>query len=251
MTQTEEIIKAMNALRLGETAKAVPSLISQAEAAAESYGDFLLRVIKYEQEQRAKKARERRLKWACLPYQRSIDEYDLSFQPALSQRQLNELKSLNWVDQSFDLILLGPTGVGKTLLSVGLCLQAIEAGYKAIFITMGQLIKLLRMETTSRRAQIRLNRLREADLIVIDDLMFLALDRREANLFFHFINEVYEQTSFIITSNKAPQEWGEMIGDEIITGAILDRFVAKSEIVQLQGESYRIKHRQTIFKGDG
>ncbi|WP_162261556.1 ATP-binding protein, partial [Schleiferilactobacillus harbinensis] len=126
-----------------------------------------------------------------------------------------------------------------TFLSVGLCLQAIEKGYRAIFITMGELVKALKMETISRRSQILLKRLREAHLLVIDDLMFLALDKKEANLFFHFINDIYEETSIIITSKKGPQQWGELIGDEIIAAAILDRIVQKSEIIELTGDSYR------------
>lgn len=81
----------------------------------------------------------------------------------------------------------------------------------------------------------------KADLIVLDDLMFMALDKPEANLFFHFINKLYEQTSFIITSNKSPEQ-------SVITGAFLDRMVQKSQVVELVGESYRVTHRQTIFK---
>lgn len=247
MEQTKELTEIMRALRLTETARAAPALIAEANKQQYSYADFLLQVFRYEQEQRAIKARIKRLKNANLPYERALDEFDLTVQPGISQRQLNELKSLTWVDQSYNLVLLGPTGVGKTFLSVGLCLQAIEKGYRAIFITMGELVKALKMETISRRSQILLKRLREAHLLVIDDLMFLALDKKEANLFFHFINDIYEETSIIITSNKGPQQWGELIGDEIIAAAILDRIVQKSEIIELTGDSYRVTHRQTIF----
>lgn len=247
MEQTKEIQAIMQELRLSATAKVISKLIQTANADEATYGDFILSVMKREQQERAEKARLRRLNWATLPYQRSLNEFDLSLQPALNQKQMNELRDLNWIDQSYNLILLGPTGIGKTFLSIGLCVEAINKGYSAIFITMGDLVRTLKTETISRQAQIRLKRLYKADLIVLDDLMFMALDKSEANLFFHFINKLYEQTSFIITSNKSPEQWGEVIGDEVITGAFLDRMVQKSQVIELVGESYRVTHRQTIF----
>lgn len=250
MDANKEIIRIMRDLRLGETCTAVPDLIAKANEKELSYGDFLLSVVTYEEQQRGEKARQRRLKWAALPYLRSLDEFDLTVQPALNQRQMNELRSLNWIEQNYDLVLLGPTGVGKTFLAAGLCLEAVNAGYNAIFVTMGDLITTLKMEVSAKSAQLKMRRLRKANLIVIDDMMFIALDRQEANMFFHFINDVYESTSIIVTSNKSPTAWGEFIGDEIITGAILDRIVARSEIIQLTGDSYRVSHRQRIFAKD-
>jgi DNA replication protein len=207
MAQINEIQAIMRELRLGATAEAVSQLIQTANNEKATYGDFILKVLKYEQRERSEKVRLRRLNWASLPYQRSLEEFDLTSQAALNQKQMNELRALNWVDQSYNLILLGPTGVGKTFLSIGLCIDAIDQGYSAIFMTMGDLIKILKTETISRQAQIKLRRLNKADLIVIDDLMFMALTKQEANLFFHFINKLYEQTSFIITSNKNPEKW--------------------------------------------
>lgn len=247
MEQTKEIQAIMQELRLGATAEAISELIQTANTNEVTYGDFVLSVMKHEQHARFEKARLRRLKWATLPYQRSLNEFNLTVQPALNQKQMSELRTLNWVDQSYNLILLGPTGVGKTFLSIGLCVEAIDSGYNAIFITMGDLVRNLKTETVSRQSQMRLRRLYKADLIVLDDLMFMALDKQEANLFFHFINKLYEQTSFIITSNKSPDQWGETIGDEIITGAFLDRIIQKSQVIELVGESYRVTHRQTIF----
>ncbi|BDR57533.1 IS21-like element helper ATPase IstB [Xylocopilactobacillus apis] len=248
MEQIKEIQTIMKELRLSAAAKVIPELVQTANVDQASYSDFLLSVMHKEQKERAEKARLRRFTWATLPYQRSLDEFEVNIQPALSQKQFNELRELNWVDQSYNLILLGPTGVGKTFLSVGLCVEAINNGYSAIFITMGDLIKVLKTETISRQSQIRLKHLLKANLIVLDDLMFMALDQDEANLLFYFINKLYEQTSFIITSNKSPEQWSEVIGDEVITGAILDRIVQKSQVIEMIGDSYRVTHRQTIFK---
>lgn len=92
-----------------------------------------------------------------------------------------------------------------------------------------------------------MKRITSSDLVIIDDLTFMAMDRNEANMFFQLINRLYGQTSIIITSNKGPEEWGELLGDPAITTAILDRIIHKSEVIHLSGDSYRIRHRETIF----
>ncbi|KEF39990.1 DNA replication protein, partial [Schinkia azotoformans MEV2011] len=88
-----------------------------------------------------------------------------------------------------------------------------------------------------------------SDLVIIDDLMFMAMDKREANLFFHLINQLYDHSSIILTSNKGPEEWGELLGDPGITIAILDRIIHRAEVIHLNGDSYRMRHRSTIFEG--
>jgi DNA replication protein DnaC len=112
---------------------------------------------------------------------------------------------------------------------------------------MDTLIQLFKTQEISRQAKFKLKRILNSDLIILDDLMFMAMDRNEANLFFQFINKVYGQSSLIITSNKGPAEWGELLGDAAITTAILDRIIHKSEVIQLSGDSNRLKYRKTIF----
>lgn len=142
---------------------------------------------------------------------------------------------------------MGPPGVGKTHLAVGLGIEAIRQGYKVRFTQMDELIHVLKTQEITRSARTKLNRLTRSDLVIIDDLMFMAIDRREANLFFQLTNKLYGQTPVIITSNKGPEDWGEILGDPAITTAILDRLIHKSEVISLTGDSYRLKHRKTIF----
>jgi DNA replication protein DnaC len=113
---------------------------------------------------------------------------------------------------------------------------------------MGELVQLLKTEEFIRKSQTELKRLREADLVIIDDLMYMAMDQREANLFFHLVNHLYERSSIILTSNKGPEEWVELMGDQGITTAILDRLLHRVEVIQLnENDSWRLKNRTTIF----
>ncbi len=192
---------------------------------------------------------EKRLKWAKFPYLKTLDEFHIEEQQSLSTRQLKQLRELNWLEQQYNLILLGPQGAGKTHISVGLGIEAIQKGYRVSFSTMGELVHLLKTEEYIRKSQMQLKRIKESDLVIIDDLMYMAIDQREANLFFHLVNHLYERSSIILTSNKGPEQWGELMGDQGITMAILDRLLHRVEVIQLnENDSYRLKHRSTIFE---
>ena len=134
-------------------------------------------------------------------------------------------------------------------MAVGLGIEALNNGYKVRFVTMADLIHLLKTQEISTRSRNEIKRIIDSDLVIIDDLMFIAMEKNEANMFFQLINKLYGQTSLIITSNKGPEDWGELIGDPAITTAILDRLIHKCEIINIQdNDSYRMKHREKIFK---
>jgi DNA replication protein DnaC len=212
-----------------------------------SYEKFLEELLLCEIKGREEKRFERRLRHASFPEYKTLEQFDLNEQPSLSKRQFNQLKELSWIEQGYNLILLGPTGVGKTMLSIGLGIHAINNGYKVHFTTMNDLVYILKTQEIIRTSKARYKRIVESDLVIIDDLMFMAMEKHEANLFFQLVNKLYGQSSIIITSNKGPEEWGELLGDPAITTAILDRIVHKCEVITLDGDSYRLKHRKTIF----
>lgn len=243
----EHLQQQLRTLRLVETANELPSIIQQAEQEEVTYRVFLDQLLCFEQSRREAKLVEKRMKWASFPYFKTLKEFNLAEQQSLSKKQLNQLSELNWLEQSYNLILLGPPGVGKTHLATGLGIEAIQQGYRVSFVSMGDLVHALKTQEITRKSQIRIKRILDCDLVIIDDLMFMAMDPREANLFFHLINQLYDHASIVLTSNKGPEEWGELLGDPGITTAILDRIIHRAEVIHLSGDSYRMKHRSSIF----
>ncbi|SDB84632.1 DNA replication protein DnaC [Pelagirhabdus alkalitolerans] len=249
MMTLESLQKQFKTLRLAETSEYLPDLIRCAESKDWTYRELLTEMASYELKRRGEKQIERQLKWAAFPAHTTLEMYNLNEQQTLSQKQIKQLSELTWIDQLYNLVLLGTAGVGKTHLATALGIKAVHQGYQVMYITMEELIRHLKAEEFTRKAQIKMKRIRAANLVIIDDLMFMAMDQREANLFFHLINDLHDKASIILTSSKGPSEWGDLLGDQGITTAILDRILHRIEVIQFQGEdSHRMKNRTSIFK---
>jgi|ERR1017187_7787402 DNA replication protein DnaC len=248
MNSNNKISSYCKQLRLSVVEQHVNALADQASAEGISYLEFATRLLGAEINHRNAKDLERKIKIARLPLNHQLHQYDSSHVGSLPKVKLEQLKELSWLDQNFNLILMGPNGIGKSLLAAGLCDHAVRGGYRAYFRTMEHIMNMLKTKDISRSTMVDYRRLSKAHLIVIDDIMMFSIARNEANVFFHFINALHEKTSFIITTNKSPKEWAETLGDEVITTAILDRLLYRCEIIKLTGDSYRMKNRKTIFK---
>lgn len=210
--------------------------------------ELLEELTTFELKKREEKSIEKRLNWARFPYHRPIHMFRVEEQDAITERQLKQLREYEWLEQNYNLILLGPPGAGKTLLSVGLGIEAINKGFQVYFITMGELIQLLKTEEYVNKSKIQLKRLRASDLVIIDDIMYMAMDQREATLFFQLVHQLYEQSSLILTSNRSPEEWTEIVGNQGMMTAILDRLLHRVEVIHMNNESHRLKNQQRIFK---
>jgi len=201
-----------------------------------------------ERDSRADKARDKRMKDASFPYMATIEGFDFGFQRSVSKKHMLQLKELTWLESAFNLLFIGPPGVGKSHLSVALGIAAVNAGYKVMFIHMQQLIHIFRTLEISSKSKLLLKKVTQADLIIIDEIGFQPITIQEANLLYNVVNQLYNQSSVIITSNKGIAEWGEFLGEPVVTAAILDRLMHKSEVFNMDGDSYRITHRERIFK---
>ncbi|NLK44208.1 MAG: ATP-binding protein [Tissierellia bacterium] len=145
------------------------------------------------------------------------------------------------------IIFLGSPGVGKTHLSISLGYKAVEQGYKVSFVTIDNLIHVLKTQEISRKSKGKMNRILSSSLVIIDELGYLLITREEANLFFQLISALHEQSSIIITSNKGLEDWTELLGDLALTTAVLDRITYRCELFSMSGKSYRLEHRKSLF----
>jgi DNA replication protein DnaC len=142
---------------------------------------------------------------------------------------------------------MGPSGISKTYIAAGLCFDAIKQGYKAYFKTMEDLVGTLRLKDVTRTAGAEYKRIMKAHLLVIDDIMIFPINQQDAVAFFNLINELHDKASLIVTTNKSPKQWADVLKDTVLTTAILDRILYRCEVVNLEGDSYRLLYRKTIF----
>lgn len=221
--------------------------LREAETGSMSYLDFIIRLLESEALHREKKDAERRLKTARLPRSNDLNLYDYTFDNGLPKSRLTQLRELDWLDQIYNIILMGPSGTAKTYIAAGLCADAVQKGYNAYFRTMDDIISMLKMKDFTQSAKADYKRLMKANLIVIDDIMLFPVEKPQAVALFNLINQLYEKTAFIITTNKSPGQWAKMLDDEVLATALLDRLLFRCEVINLSGKSFRIKNRKTIF----
>lgn len=248
MSQFIPLIKRQaTRLRLSGIGGNITRLLDEAEQNSPSYDEFIYNLFTEEIKGREARLLTVKLKLAKLPLSHDLDNYDHRFNAGLSATQMNQLRELNWLDQCYNIMFSGPSGTGKTFISAGFCYDAIRRGYKAYFRGMNDILYCLRLKDHTPSAAKEFKRLTEAQLIVIDDIMTLPLGREDGNQFFVFINQIYETTSLIITTNKSPAEWARSVNDETLATALLDRLLFKCQLIQLHGKGYRMQNRQTIF----
>lgn len=242
-TSTEDIRVYAKALRLSNLRNSCADIIHKAQIEKPSYLDFLMDMLKSEVAARQKNDLVRRMRQAKLPRGCDLDRFDFNHSAGITKPQLKQLRELVWLDQMFNLILMGPAGTGKTFMAAGLVRDAVMKGYKAQFITMDSLINILRMKAMTSSAMNAYNGMLKCNLIAIDDIMLMPMKKEESVAFFNLINVLHEKTSVIITTNKAPTDWVEVLLDEVLATALLDRLLFHCDVVKLVGSSYRMENR--------
>jgi len=207
----------------------------------------ILEVLRAEATAREKRAIAERKKQARLPTSKNFEEFDTDFQKCVTREQLDTLETLDWVDQVFNLVLIGPPGTGKTHLALAIGNKAVERGYKVFFSSMDTLMHILKTREISVKSASRVRWINKCDLVIIDEVGYLPISKTEANMFFSFISALYETTSVVITSNKGFSGWAEILGDAVLATALLDRLTHKCQVLNLEGEGWRLSHREQIF----
>jgi DNA replication protein DnaC len=248
MDQIKRIKQYADHLRLTMLRNQAERFIHQAQIDKPSYLDYTRDILEQEVQQRQKTDMERRVKLAHLPRNHNLEFYDYAFASGLNKQQLHQLRELLWLEQAYNLVLMGPSGTGKTYIAAGLVNDAVNKGYRAYFTGMEDLINVLKMKDMTSTALNAYNRYLKAHLIAIDDIMLLPFKKHEAVALFNLINHLHEKCSIIITTNKSPKQWAETLDDEVLATALLDRILYHCEVVKLEGSSYRMENRKEILK---
>ncbi|MEQ3729421.1 MAG: IS21-like element helper ATPase IstB [Tateyamaria sp.] len=246
MTHVPEILLEhhLKTLKLPTFLREYQKVARQCAAEGLDHVQFLTRLVELELIDRERRMVERRIKAAKFPATKSLDSFDFKAIPKLNKMQVLELARCDWIERRENVIALGPSGTGKTHVALGLGLAACQKGMTVSFTTAAALVNEL-MEARDERRLLRVQKqMANVKLLIIDELGFVPLSKTGAELLFELISQRYERGATLITSNLPFDEWTETFGTERLTGALLDRLTHHVNILEMNGESYRLAQSQ-------
>lgn len=233
----------MRALKLNGIIPVYRDLLERATANNLQYEEYLALLLEEAVKRKTESSVKARINKSRLPYLKTIEEFDFSYQPGLKEKEVIRLSSLEFIEQKGNVLFLGPPGVGKTHLSVGLAMKACMSRYRVLFMTAQQLIEDLMLSKKDGSVVEKLMAYSRLNLLVIDELGYMPITREQANLLFQLISMRYEKGAIILTSNYNFDEWGKVFEDNIVAAAIIDRLVHHASIFYITGSSYRLKNK--------
>lgn len=241
---SEQIMTSLRALRIGGMAQTLPARYSQAKANEIDYIDFLKNLLDDEMAKRSDNLLNRRIKLARLPQLKTLDEFNWSFNPSIPKRTINELASSRFILEAENVLFIGPPGVGKSHLAIALSLSAIHNGntvvYKSAFDLVDEMGEAFRNDSRKKYVQA----LTRQNLLVIDEFGMKKMPQNAADDILEIIHRRYGNMSTIIATNRPIEDWGKILGDNAATSAILDRFLDRAKIININGKSYRMKREK-------
>jgi len=240
---TERVTQTLVQLRLHTAASALDAHVRSAQERDFSPLQFVDHLLADELAARQERSIIVRTKLAHLPILKSLDSFDFDAQPSLDRKIVKNLETLAFIDRAENVVFLGPPGVGKTHLSIGLGMRALQAGHRVYFLTAQDLLDQIRIAQLDGVPGHKQRHLNTVPLLIIDELGYVEFDKSAATWLFQLICQRYEHRSTIITSNKPFVDWGQTLADTTLAGALLDRLLHHSHVLNLKGDSFRLRSK--------
>jgi len=238
-----QLIQQLRGLRMSGVLETLAARERQAIDGQWSYLEFLSRLLEDETERRAQKQLVQRVRRSALNTSKTLEGFDFQFNPALNRQQILQLATCEYVRQHRNLLICGPTGVGKTHISQALGLEAAKQGFDVLFVSAQKMLQHIHGGRADGSLERRINAYLRPDLLILDDFGLKPIQPPGHEDLYDMINERYEKGSILLTSNRAPSEWAEVFRDPLLASAGLDRLLDRAEVIILRGASYRAQSR--------
>lgn len=239
----EKLNEKLDILDLVKIKEILPNYIHKTSKANLTLTEQLDYLLSEEINSKDARAAEGIIKASNLPFRKTLDDYDFSFQPSVNEKQIRELATLSFIEQKENIVFIGNPGVGKTHLAGALGIEAAKHRNSVYFITCHNLMLKLNKAQKENRLDKQLQHLAQYKVLIIDEIGYLPVDHQGSNLFFQLITKRYTNKSTIVTTNMPFSRWGEVFSDNTLASAVLDRLLHHSHIIRISGNSYRIKDK--------
>lgn len=250
MSEYNKILNNFDLLKLEKMRSYFPNYIEKVIEEKIPFQTALLELTEKEIEYRDQRAGRIQITVSAFPYEKEIKDFDFDYQPSISKEQIMDLNSLRFIEKHENILFVGNSGVGKTHLAVALGITAAKKRYSVYFISCHDLITQLNKAHNENKLATRIKHFCRYQLLIIDEIGYLPVDKQGANLLFQLIAKRYEKQSTIITTNMTFGKWGEVFSDNILANAILDRLLHHSHVIGINGNSYRIKDNLDKFNSE-
>ena len=240
----ERLRENLESLKLKNTLEILDNYLERAIKDKLNIVEVLDHIFSEEAINKRNRAYEKQVQMSGFPIKKTLDEFDFDFQPSIDKRQIEELATMRFLENRENIVFLGPPGVGKTHLASALGMVAARHRCSSYYINCHSLIEQLKKAHFENRLPDKLRTLGKYKLLIIDEIGYLPMDIQGANLFFQLIARRYEKVSTVFTSNKTFSQWNEIFADMTIASAILDRILHHCTVINIKGESYRLKERK-------